>query len=163
VVAQNVFFGLFAASMIVAALGMVRTQNLVHAALYLIVVLAGAAAQFILLGAEFVAWVQVLVYIGAVAVLFLFGIMVTRAPMRADEPMDNDLKWPGAAAALFLAAVLSGLLWDAFDDTEIVLEAPTRTVEVGHSIFRTYLVPFEVAGMLLLAALIGAVVMARRD
>ena len=62
-----------------------RTKNIVHAALYLVVVLAGGAAQFILLGQEFVAWVQVLVYIGAVIVLFLFGIMLTRAPMHPER------------------------------------------------------------------------------
>ena len=78
-----------------AAIGVVRTKNVVHAALYLVVVLAGGAAQFILLGQEFVAWVQVLVYIGAVIVLFLFGIMLTRAPMHPEESLDNDLRWPG--------------------------------------------------------------------
>ena len=71
----------------VAAIGVVRSQNVVHAALYLVVVLAGAAAQYILLAAEFVAWVQVLIYIGAIVILFLFGIMLTRAPMRPEgEP-----------------------------------------------------------------------------
>ena len=76
-IAENVFFGLIAAAMAVSALGVVTTKNIVHAALFLVVVLAGGAAQFLLLGQEFVAWVQVLVYIGAVIVLFLFGIMLT--------------------------------------------------------------------------------------
>ena len=69
-VAQNVAFGILAVAMVLAAIGVVRTQNVVHAALYLVVVLAGAAAQYILLAAEFVAWVQVLIYIGAVVILF---------------------------------------------------------------------------------------------
>jgi NADH-quinone oxidoreductase subunit J len=127
------------------------------------VVLAGGAAQFILLGQEFVAWVQVLVYIGAVIVLFLFGIMLTRAPMHPKESLDNDLKWPGAVTALFLAGVLAGLLVNAFDNQEIELDAPIRTAQVSDSIFRTYIIPFEVVGVLLLAALIGAVVLARKD
>ena len=83
VVAQNVAFWILAVAMAGAAIGVVRSQNVVHAALYLVVVLAGAAAQYILLAAEFVAWVQVLIYIGAIVILFLFGIMLTRAPMRA--------------------------------------------------------------------------------
>ena len=82
---ENIVFGIFAAAMVLGALGVVTTKNVVHAALFLVVVLAGGAAQFILLGQEFVAWVQVLVYIGAVIVLFLFGIMLTRAPMHPDE------------------------------------------------------------------------------
>jgi NADH-quinone oxidoreductase subunit J len=163
VVAQNVAFGIIAAAMAGASIGVVRTKNVVHAALYLVVVLAGGAAQFILLGAEFVGWVQVLVYIGAVIVLFLFGIMLTRAPMRATEPMDNDLRWPAAVASLFLAGTLATLLIDYFEDVEIELTEPTTTLEVSNSIFRQYVVPFEVAGLLLLAALIGAVVMARKD
>ncbi len=83
-VAQNVAFWILAIAMAGAAIGVVRSQNVVHAALYLVVVLAGAAAQFILLAAEFVAWVQVLIYIGAIVILFLFGIMLTRAPMRSE-------------------------------------------------------------------------------
>ena len=80
-VAQNVAFGIIAAIMIFAALCVVTTNNVVHAALWLVMVLAGVAAQYILAAAEFVAVSQVLVYIGAVMVLFLFGIMLTRAKL----------------------------------------------------------------------------------
>jgi NADH-quinone oxidoreductase subunit J len=82
-VAQNIIFGVLAAVMIVAALRMVTTENVVHAALYLVIVLAGVAAIFILLGSEFIGVTQVLVYIGAIIVLFLFGIMLTRARLGA--------------------------------------------------------------------------------
>jgi len=162
-VAQNIFFYAIAALIVFSAIRVVTSQNVVHAALYLVVVLAGGAAQFILLGQEFVAWVQVLVYVGAVIVLFLFGIMLTRAPMQPRESLDNDLRWPGLVVALFLVSVLATLLIDAFEDTEIQLDAPTRTAEVTDSIFRNYIIPFEVVGVLLLAALIGAVVLARKD
>jgi NADH-quinone oxidoreductase subunit J len=163
VVAQNVAFWIVAVGMVLAAIGVVRSQNVVHAALYLVVVLGGAAAQYILLAAEFVAWVQVLIYIGAVIILFLFGIMLTRAPMRGDTNLDNDQRWPAAVVAVFLLGVLVTLLVDAFSDSEIVLEAPTSTSQVSQEIFRTYIVPFEVVSVLLLAALVGAVVIARRD
>jgi NADH-quinone oxidoreductase subunit J len=162
-VGENIAFGVLAAAMGLSAIGVVTTKNVVHAALFLVVVLAGAAGQFILLGQEFVAWVQVLVYIGAVIVLFLFGIMLTRAPMHPRETLDNDLKWPGLVVSLFLVGILSALLIDAFDDTKVDLEAPTRTKEVTNELFRTYIIPFEVVGILLLAALIGAVVLARKD
>ena len=164
-VAQNVFFWLFAVTMAVAAIRVVTTNDIVHAALYLVVVLAGGAAQFLLLGQEFVAWVQVLVYIGAVIVLFLFGIMLTRSPMQHDERQTHErgMVVGGALAAVGLFAVLAGLLLDEFGDDKVVVAAPQRTGEVALAIFRTYLIPFEVVGVLLLAALIGAVVMARRD
>ena len=162
-VAQNIFFYLVAVVMVVAALRVVTTKNVVHAALYLVVVLAGVAAIFVMTLAEFTIATQILVYIGAVIVLFLFGIMLTRAPMHPDERLDNDLRWPGAAAALFLAGILGTLLVDTFHADKIHLETPVRTSEVTNEIFRVYIIPFEVVGVLLLGALIGAVVLARRD
>ena len=89
-VAQNVVFGILAVVMVVAAFRLVTTQNVVRAALFLAIVLAGAAGLYILLAAEFVAWVQVLVYIGAVVVLLLFGVMLTRAPIGRDADLDNE-------------------------------------------------------------------------
>ncbi len=162
-IAENVAFWVIALAMAGAAIGVVRSRNVVHAALYLVVVLAGAAAQYILLAAEFVAWVQVLIYIGAVVILFLFGIMLTRAPMGGDSDLDNDQRWPAAVVSVFLLGVLITLLIDAFGKKKIHLTSPTATTAVADSIFRTYVVPFEVVSMLLLAALVGAVAIARRD
>jgi len=162
-IAENVIFGIIAAAMVLGALGVVRTKNVVHAALYLVVVLGGGAAHFLLLGQEFVAWVQVLVYIGAVIVLFLFGIMLTRAPMHPKDSLDNSLRWPGLVVSLFLAGVLSTLLIDAYHADKVEPAAPIRTAAVTRSIFTVYIIPFEVVGVLLLGALIGAVVLARKD
>ena len=168
---QNIFFWVLAAAMVIAALGVVRSQNVVHAALSLVVVMAGAAAQFLLLAAEFVAWVQVIIYIGAVIILFLFGIMLTRAPMRGDTRLDNDQRWQAAAVGLFLAGVLGTLLVQAFGAKEIAISgaAGLKTLRTGKSatiadlLFKSYVVPFEIVSILLLAALVGAVVIARRD
>ncbi|MDQ1460677.1 MAG: NADH-quinone oxidoreductase subunit [Actinomycetota bacterium] len=165
-IAENVAFGIIAAAMALGAIGVVRTKNVVHAALYLVVVLAGGAAQFILLGQEFVAWVQVLVYIGAVIVLFLFGIMLTRAPMHPKDSLDNDLRWPAAVTALFLVGILVGLLVHTFHADKIEklqVNGPVRTGQITNAIFTNYIIPFEVVGVLLLGALIGAVVLARKD
>ncbi len=168
---QNIFFWVLALAMVGAAIGVVRSQNVVHAALYLVVVMAGAAAQFILLGAEFVAWVQVIIYIGAVIILFLFGIMLTRAPMRGETSLDNDQRFPAAIVSLFLAGVLGTLLVQAFGKKEVVISGAKgeqllhvgKAATLADSIFTTYVVPFEIVSLLLLAALVGAVVMARRD
>ena len=162
-IAENVAFGIIAAAMALGAIGVVRTKNVVHAALYLVVVLAGGAAQFILLGQEFVAWVQVLVYIGAVIVLFLFGIMLTRAPMHPKDSLDNDLRWPAAVTALFLVGILVGLLIDTYHADKVNVTEPVRTGQITNAIFTNYIIPFEVVGVLLLGALIGAVVLARKD
>jgi NADH-quinone oxidoreductase subunit J len=162
-VAQNVTFGLVAAAMGLAAIRLVTTQNVVRAALFLVIVLAGVAAQFILLAGEFVAVVQVLVYIGAIVVLFLFGIMLTRAPIGEDSDLDNDQRGVAAVVALFLLGVIGAVLADAFGKQEIGFGRIQRTADVGDSIFRDYIVPFEVVSVLLLAALVGAIVIARRD
>jgi NADH-quinone oxidoreductase subunit J len=163
VTAETVFFWIFALPMAFGAIRVVTTNNIVHAALWLVVVLGGAAAQFLLLGQEFIAWVQVIVYIGAVIVLFLFGIMLTHAPMQATEKLGNDFRAIGLVVSALLAGTLAWVLIDQFGKDKIHLTAPVRTAEVGDLVFRSYLVPFEVVGVLLLAALIGAVVLARRD
>ena len=163
-VVQNVIFGLIAAAMALAAVRVVTTQNIVHAALYLVVVLAGVAALYILMAAEFTAVVQVLVYIGAIVVLFLFGIMLTRAPIGRTADLDNDQRWLGLVVALFLLGVLGSVLSDAFGSAKLTPNVDVqRADDVGTSIFQTYVIPFEVVSVLLLAALVGAVVIARRD
>jgi NADH-quinone oxidoreductase subunit J len=160
---QNVAFGIIAVAMAVAAIGVVTMKNIVHAALALVVVLAGVAAQYILLQAEFLGIVQVLIYIGAVLVLFLFGIMLTRSPMRRTGEFDNDQRVLAGLVALLIFGVLAYLFSDQFGGEKLHLGQPTPTSAIADSIFRTYVVGFEVVSMLLLAALIGAIVLARRD
>lgn len=162
-VAQNVFFGVIALMMVVSAVRVVTTSNVVHAALWLVLVLAGVAAQFILLGSEFVAVTQVLVYVGAVVVLFLFGVMLTRASMGDDDTVAREKRVMAGVVAVLLFVLMGGALLDSFDDTRLVIESPQRTAEVSDAIFSQYIVPFEAASVLLLAALIGAIVVARRD
>ncbi len=162
-IAQNVAFWSLAVAMVAAAYRLVTTQNVVRAALFLAVVLAGTAGQYVLLTAEFVAWVQVLVYIGAVVVLLLFGVMLTRAPIGAASGLDNDQRAVAAIVALLVLGALGAVLLDAFGDTELVFGEVRRSAEVADAIFGQYVVPFEVASVLLLAAVVGAVAMARRD
>ena len=162
-VAQNVFFGILSFVMIVAAFRLVTTKNVVRAALFLAIVLAGVAAQFLLLAAEFVAVVQILVYIGAIVVLLLFGVMLTRAPIGQDADVDNEQRWLGALVALFLFAALGAVLSDAWGKQQIEFGEIQRVGAVSDAIFGPYVIPFEVASILLLAALVGAVAVARRD
>jgi NADH-quinone oxidoreductase subunit J len=163
VVAQNVVFGILAVVMVIAAWKVVTTKNVVRAVLYLVVVLAGAGAQYLLLAQEFIFVVQVIVYIGAIVVLFLFGTMLTRAPIGRDFDLDNDQRWLAALTALFLLGVMVAVLGDAFGDTEVKVKGVQRTADVANSMFGPYLIPFEVVSVLLLAALVGAIAIARRD
>ncbi|MGI8792885.1 MAG: NADH-quinone oxidoreductase subunit J family protein [Acidimicrobiales bacterium] len=162
-VAQNIIFGVLALSMCLSAIKVVTTSNVVHAALYLVVVLGGAAGVFILLAAEFLAAVQVLVYIGAIVVLFLFGIMLTRAEIGKASDLDNEHRGIALVVSLFLLGVLGVILFDGFRDAELEPERVGRTADVAIPIFSTYLVAFEVISVLLLAALVGAIVVARKD
>jgi NADH-quinone oxidoreductase subunit J len=165
-VPTNIAFGIVAAMMIFAAIRVVTTRNVVHAALYLVVVLAGVGIDFLLLQAEFVAITQFLVYIGAIVVLFLFGIMLTRAPLGTSDDLDNRRQRPIAVlTALVLLAVLAYTLIKTWSDDKIPfrLSAAHNTQQISDSIFSTYLIPFEAVSVLLLAALIGAIVLARRD
>ncbi len=161
---QQIAFGIIATISVLSALKLVTTSNVVHAALYLVLVLASVAALYVLLAAEFVAATQVLVYIGAVMVLMLFGVMLTRAQIGAEEGLDHEQRWIGALVALFLLGIMSFALVDHFGDERLPENiVPQQTAEVSDEIFSTYIVPFEAISVLLLAALIGAIVVARRD
>jgi NADH-quinone oxidoreductase subunit J len=168
-VAQNIAFAIIAVLMVFAAVRVVTTGKIVHAALWLVVVLAGIAAQYILLAAEFTAVVQVLVYIGAIVVLFLFGIMLTASRLGGDELVNRRMRPAAIVIAVSLFGVMAWSLWDYFADTELDLvgrstaELGQTTAQVADTLFLTYLVPFEVVSVLLLAALTGAIVLARRD
>jgi NADH-quinone oxidoreductase subunit J len=162
-VAQHIAFAVIAAVVIIGALMVVTTNNVVHAALYLVAVLAGVGASFLLLGAEFVGITQILVYIGAIVVLFLFGIMLTRAPIGKELNLTGR-NWPvGVVVGLALAGVLAYALIDAFGSDKLPPGSHQLTAQVSDSIFSTYLVPFEVVSVLLLAALVGAIVLARKE
>ena len=168
---QQIAFYTVALAMIIAAVRVVTTKNVVHAALYLVVVLSSIAANFILLAAEFVAVVQVLVYVGAIVVLFLFGVMLTRARVGHEGELDNEQRGIAAVVSLFLLGILGYALVDYWGDDKLpklkesaqAINQTRGTRAVGDAIFSTYLVPFEIVSVLLLAALVGAIVLARRD
>ncbi|WP_420639288.1 NADH-quinone oxidoreductase subunit J [Candidatus Poriferisocius sp.] len=168
-IAEHVAFGIIAAVMVASALRVVTTRDIVHAALYLVIVLAGVAALFLLVGAEFTGITQVLIYIGAVIVLFLFGIMLTRTGFtQDDEEADHPRRFPAVLTALLLLAVMIGALVDRFQDVRLDAnlpggQTPQTTAQVSDELFSQYIVPFEAVSVLLLAALIGAIVIARRE
>lgn len=167
-VAQNIFFYVIAAAMAFSAIRVVTVRNVVHAAMYLVVVLAGVAAQYILLASEFIATTQVLVYIGAIVVLVLFGVMLTRAKLGEDVNLTNDYWYVGAFTAVILFALLAYSVLDYYGDEPLdqanaSTQVVANTEQVADAVFSTYLVPFEAISVLLLAALVGAIVLARKD
>ncbi|WP_189831795.1 NADH-quinone oxidoreductase subunit J family protein [Streptomyces zaomyceticus] len=147
-----------------AALVTVTTRQLVHAALWLVVALGGLAVEYLLLTAEFIAWVQVLIYVGSVVVLLLFGLMLTKAPIGRSPDADSRNKPVAAAVALAAAAALVWVVVDAFRTTWIDLDGAVQgSTEVsGESLFRHWVLPFEALSVLLLAALVGAIVLSRK-
>jgi NADH-quinone oxidoreductase subunit J len=161
--AQEVVFVLLGLMSLGAAILVVTTRNVVHAALWLVVTLAGVAGCYLMLTAEFVAWVQVLIYVGAVIVLLLFGIMLTKAPIGGDADLNSENRVAAALVALASAGTLTTLVVDAFRHEYVDLGPGSGATAVGESIFRSYVLPFEVVSVLLLAALIGSIVLSRRD
>jgi NADH-quinone oxidoreductase subunit J len=140
----------------------VTSSHIVRAGLYLVVCLGAFAGLYLVLGAELVAWVQVLVYLGAVVVLLLFAVMLTRAPIGPSKDLDR----PAGPAALVGGGVglgLTALLSDAFRWGVTALPEPGTAERMGAQIFGGWVLPFEVLSILLLAALVGAVVLSRPD
>jgi NADH-quinone oxidoreductase subunit J len=164
VTAQEYAFCVMAVIGGLASIGVVTSRNVVHAALYLVVTLLSVGGVYLLLGAEFVGWVQILIYVGAIVILFLFGLMLTKAPIGRDS-LDNQQRWLGAIVGVGVFAGLVFLIQDAFPVADAVAKGSLQgsTADVGTSIFKDYVLPFEAISFLLLAALIGAIVLARKD
>jgi NADH:ubiquinone oxidoreductase subunit 6 (subunit J) len=158
---EIVFFAILAVVTLGAALMVVASRNLLHSALWLIVSFFGIAGVFILLQAEFLAVVQVLIYIGAISMLIIFAIMLTRRIMDPHQPRFNS-QWGlvgGFAALLFvgLAAVVTRVAWPVAAG-----EVPADAIaQLGIDFVGFYAVPFEVASVLLVVAMIGAIIIAR--
>lgn len=149
--------GLISAASAVCA---VTTRQLVHAALWLTLCLTTLSGCYFVLGAELVALVQLLVYVGAVVVLVLFAVMLTRAPI--GRSADHDAPMANRMAALVIAAATGGLLFAAFTaafGTRSVGVHPTSTDVLATNLFGRFTWPFEVLSLVLLAALVGALAM----
>lgn len=156
--AQAVAFAIVAVVALVSGIGVVTTRNVAHAALFLLVSLASVAGVFILLVAEFLALVQVLIYGGAVTIVLLFALMLTRA--EEFSQVRPNPQWAVAAMAAIgvLGTLGAVILNDRLDTQE--LQGPSLK-ELGSELFTNWVVPFEIASLVLLMALIGAIILAR--
>lgn len=143
----------------------VTTRNLVHAALWLVATLFGVAVAYALLHANFLAVVQVVVYIGAIAILFIFAVMLTRKDLRDRGPQMNPNWWAGALISVLTFGGLLYLLqgWDGMSRTAPAYPSDFDAIaQLGNELLspNAYVLPFEVASVLLVAALVGAVYVA---
>jgi NADH-quinone oxidoreductase subunit J len=160
---EVVFIGL---AVLAGASGLlaVSSPRVVHCALWLVVCLGSLAGVYLVLGAEIVALVQLLVYVGAVVVLVIFALMLTRAPVEASRQLDAPPRQRAAAAvtAIALGVVLAGTLVAAFGDRTVEVQTSQGSADaVGAAVFGGWLLPFELLSVLLLAALIAALAISR--
>jgi len=163
--AEQIIFLVVALFTLGSGFMVVTTCNLVHAALWLVSTLFGVAVVFALLNAGFLAVVQVVVYIGAIAILFIFAVMLTRKDMRDQGPQTNRGWWAGALIAVLVFAGLYFLLqgWNGLSKTAAAIPSGFDAVsELGNALVSpdAFVLPFEVASVLLVAALVGAVYVA---
>lgn len=160
----EVAFTGFAMLCVAAGLLAVTSRQVVHAALWLVVALGALAGVYLTLGAEVVALVQLLVYVGAVVVLVLFALMLTRAPIGVRDDLDAPLarRVGAAVAGLAVAGLLGGVLLVAVGDRTVTPDpARGRATPLGEAVFGGWLLPFELLSVLLLAALVAALAVSR--
>ena len=146
------------------ALGVVLSRNLFHSALLLVLSFAGVVGYYVLLDAGFLAAVQLLIYIGAIAILILFAVMLTRGLMAKHQSQSNQQWLIAALVALLIFVVLVVVLWQVEWPVagKQALASPNVSIsQLGQELLGSYVIPFEVASVLLLVALIGAVILAR--
>lgn len=166
--AEQIIFILTSALILGSALMVVTTRNLLHAALWLVVALFGVAILYAILQANFLAVVQVVVYIGAIAILFIFAVMLTRRELMESGRQTRSSWWIPALLGLLILSGLVMLILDipGTDRTAAALPGGLNTVQaLGTALVSpdAYVLPFEVASVLLLAALVGAVYVATVD
>jgi NADH-quinone oxidoreductase subunit J len=153
-----ILFYTFALSTFLAAIGVVTTRNIVYAALFLLGALTGVAGLFVLLLAEFLALVQLLIYGGAIIIVILFGLMLTRTGEY--EAVNEHKRWPFAAiASIALFALLATAI--VADDTGADQRRGVDLTTIGTELFEQWAVPFEIASLVLLVALVGAIVIGK--
>jgi NADH:ubiquinone oxidoreductase subunit 6 (subunit J) len=162
---EQIIFLIVAGATLFSGLMVVTTQNLVHAALWLVATLFGVAVVFAILNAGFIAVVQVVVYIGAIAILFIFAVMLTRKDMRDSGQQLNRGWWSGALVAVLTFGGLATLFqnWNGISKTAAAIPSGFDAVgQLGDQLTSpdAYVLPFEVASVLLLAAMVGAVYVA---
>ena len=160
---MTVVFAAAAVLVVVAAVFVVTSRRIVHAALWLVVALGGVAGCFGALAAELVALVQILVYVGAIVVLVLFALMLTKAPMKALSDLTTRRSPFAAVVAGVLAILLGTGVILAFGNEKIDQVPAGGADDVGRSVFSTWVLPFEVLSVLLLASLVGAIVLSARS
>ena len=152
---------------VVGAVLLIVVHEPIHSALSLILVMMSLAVLYLLLGAPFVAAIQILVYAGAIMVLFVFVIMLLNAGEEERTDWSKIAKWIGFPLGLVLLAEIGYRLWYSEPGTAIANGAaappPASTFELSTALFRQYLFPFEATSILILIAILGALVLARKD
>lgn len=157
----QILFIVFSIAVLGLAILTVTVRNMFHASLTLVGSLFGVAALYILLEAEFLAVVQVMVYVGAIATLIIFAIMLSRNIMRRDIRSANDQWIEGLVAAVLLFIVL-GLVVSRTGWQTVSAAAPADAIPaIGSALVGEYVIPFEVASVLLLVGMVGAIIIAR--
>ena len=159
--ALQVIFIIVALATLGSALGTVLARNLFHAALFLVGTFAGVAVLYVLLQAEFLAMSQVVIYIGAIATLIIFAIMLTRSVMGKEAGGFNSYVWVVAIASALMVAALVWLFSIVKFDVNPQQVPDDAIAQIGEGFVSTYVIPFEVASVMLLVALIGAIMLAR--
>jgi NADH-quinone oxidoreductase subunit J len=160
---EMVIFGILALVAIAAAVGVIAQRSAVRSALFLLVNFCSLAGLYILLNAQFVAIVQVIIYAGAIVVLFLFVVMLLGMERAEETPDLRRYQW--IAGILLAALLLAGIVWALIPGEAETVAALARTDnvrEIGAALLTDFLIPFELASIVLLIAIIGAVVLAKK-
>jgi NADH-quinone oxidoreductase subunit J len=164
-VATTFFFYFLAALSVGSALGVILRKNAVHSAIFLVFTLLAQAGLYLMLYAPFVAGVQIILYAGGIMVLFLFVIMLVNLERSLKEEQFNRQWIVGSLVAVLFGALVFVVYRNgagSFPRAFTVLQETSNTQDVGAMLYRNYMLPFEVASLLLLVAIVGAVVMAKK-
>jgi NADH:ubiquinone oxidoreductase subunit 6 (subunit J) len=160
---EAAFFALLTIGIVASGVGVVMANRITTSALLMAFAFLNVAGMFVLLGAETVAMFQVLIYVGAITVLILYGVMFTPQSPRPYGLFFQDQKWWAALVVVPIAFFVAVVGFLGFHDSAAVGARGSDLVPLATSIFLDFAFPFEVASVLLLAAMVGAIVLVKRD
>lgn len=162
----EIIFYFFAAVTVLSAGVVVFSRNIIYSAFALLFTFFGVAGLYVLLNADFLAITQLLIYVGGILVLLLFGVMLTNNVVKIDIKSGTVNILPAVVVVSLLAGLLGGVVWtsDWFVSSQwSELASPATSKEIGSALVTTHLLPFEIASVVLLVAIVGAAMMARRE
>lgn len=162
-IASAIVFYAISLIILVSAIMMAFSKNLVHSAIYMAATFLGVAGIYLMLAADFLAVAQILIYVGAISIILIFGVMLTKRTNINETNLFNRYKFAAGVVSIALFLIIAHFSFWTDWKVNLPAEVQGTTAQIADLLLNNYVVPFEISGLLLLVALVGAIVIGKGD